>query len=93
MLFKDNLEIGIRDKEGRKRRLTKREIAILSPVWDHFDNCRTNFALECTRTNYNELVVAGQQVVEIQEKHRVWLIHPVNVGPGLKEDDPRIEER
>jgi len=80
------------DIERRKRRLKKPQQAEAVQAWGAFDTARTAFALHRSRSNYNTLKAAGEAVVEMQTRLNIWLIHPANVGPGLRENDPRIIE-
>ena len=86
------LSNGCRDINGNRKRLRKEQVQDAYTVWQEFDSARTAFALQHTRNNYNRLRTAGASVVEMQSKLGIWLIHPVNVGPGLAENDARIVE-
>ncbi len=81
-----------RDVDQKKRRLKKPQQAEAAQAWGAFDTARTAFAMYRSRLNYNTLKAAGAAVVEMQTRLNIWLIHPANVGPGLREDDPRIVE-
>ena len=77
---------------GRRITLSARQLDRLDSAWDKFASARTAFALEYTRSNYKALSQAGRELVETQTAIGVWVIHPVNAVPGLRDNDPRIIE-
>ena len=85
-------ENKLRNMEGRRVRLSVKKQEILGKVWTDFANARTRFAIYRLRKDYNDLSEKGKLLIETQTKMGVWLIHPNNVGPGLRVDDPRIVE-
>lgn len=85
-------ENKLRNMERRRVRLSVKKQKVLEKVWTDFANARTRFALYRLRKDYNDLSEKGKLLIETQTKMGVWLIHPDNVGPGLRVDDPRIVE-
>ena len=85
-------ENKLRNMEGRRVRLTVKKQEVLEKVWTDFEKARTRFALYRLRKDYNDLSEKGKLLIETQTKMGVWLIHPANVGPGLKVDNPCIVE-
>ena len=85
-------ENKLRNMEGRRVHLTVKKQEILEKVWTDFKEARTRFAIYRLRKDYNDLSEKGKLLIETQTKMGVWLIHPANVGPGLRVDDPRIVE-
>jgi len=85
-------ENKLRNMKGRRVRLSVKRQGVLEKVWTDFANARTRFAIYRLRKDYNDLSEKGKLLIETQTKMGVWLIHPNNVGPGLRVDDPRIVE-
>jgi hypothetical protein len=77
---------------GRRVRLTVKKQGVLEKVWTDFEKARTRFAIYRLRKDYNDLSEKGKLLIKTQSEMDVWLIHPANVGPGLRVDDPRIVE-
>lgn len=78
--------------KGRRVRLTVKKQGVLERVWTDFEKARTRFAIYRLRKDYNDLSEKGKLLIETQTEMDVWLIHPANVGPGLRVDDQRIVE-
>lgn len=72
--------------------LTKTGEAIVRVAWDEWCEARDDFAINVTRSRYNRMLAAGQEVVKVQDALGVLLIHPVNARPGLSGVDTRIVE-
>lgn len=89
---RDISDTRFRSPDHRVVRLRKAKAAEVNRLWNDFDSARSEFALGYKRSNYNRLKAAGEALVAAQTEAGVWLIHPANVGPGLREDDPRIVE-
>lgn len=70
--------------------LTKLGKAQMRVAWDEWCEARNDFSVNTTRSRYNRMLAAGQEVVKVQDALGVWLIHPVNARPGLSEFDVRI---
>ena len=85
-------ENKLRNMEGRRVRLTVKKQKVLEKVWTDYAEARTRFAFYRLREDYNDLSEKGKLMIETQTKMGVWLIHPANVGPGLKVDNPCIVE-
>lgn len=85
-------ENKLRNMEGRRVRLTVKKQKVLEKVWTDYAEARTRFAFYRLRKDYNDLSEKGKLMIETQTEMGVWLIHPANVGPGLRVDDPRIVE-
>jgi len=85
-------ENKLRNMKGRRVRLTVKKQEILGKVWTDYAEARTRFAIYRLRKDYNDLSEKGKLLIETQTEMDVWLIHPANVGPGLRVDDPRIVE-
>jgi len=80
------------DIDGRKVKLTAGQRGELEGVWREHDLARSWFALERRRSRYNRVGETGAELVRVQAKLGVWLIHPCNVHAGLPVDDPGIVE-
>ena len=85
-------ENKLRNMEGRRVRLSVKKQKVLEKVWTDYAEARTRFAFYRLRKDYNDLSEKGKLLIETQTKMGVWLIHPANVGPGLRVDNPCIVE-
>jgi hypothetical protein len=85
-------ENKLRNKEGLRVWLNVKRRGVLEKVWTDYAEARTRFAIYRLRKDYNDLSEKGKLLIETQTEMDVWLIHPANVGPGLRVDDPRIVE-
>lgn len=70
--------------------LTKVGKAFMRVAWEEWCAARDDFSINITRSRYNRMKLAGEEVVKVQDALGVWLIHPVNAKPGLAESDERI---
>lgn len=85
-------ENKLRNKDGLRVWLNVKRRGVLEKVWTDYAEARTRFAIYRLRKDYNDLSEKGKLLIETQTEMDVWLIHPANVGPGLRVDDPRIVE-
>ena len=89
----ENWDKGLfRNSDGKRVKLGKAATAEVIAAWNSWKDAPFNqyIAGRETRAQYNETNRRGKQLVEIQTKHNVWLIHPVNATAGLRPDDERI---
>jgi cytochrome c oxidase assembly protein Cox11 len=93
MSLLDELENGIfRNSNFQKVRLSAVAKVEVKAAWDSWTNKKFNPYItgNNTRTLYHAANQAGKNLVAVQTKHGVWLIHPTNATAGLLPDDPRI---
>lgn len=85
-------ENNLRNKDGLRVWLNVKRRGVLEKVWTDYAEARTRFAIYRLRKDYNDLSEKGKLLIETQTEMDVWLIHPANIGPGLRVDDQRIVE-
>ena len=104
LLEKERFEVTFLDQiesqkfcnsENRLVKLSQAEKDEISAAWKRWRDSPFNPYIDGRNALqlYNQKNADGANLVAVQSKYGVWLIHPINANAGLLPDDPRIIRR